>query len=138
MYTLPHQTKYLHIKSLILSLTSSMYFTFLPLETPKKNQTDQSIPRVFLLCLKRNDSQTIKSGSCKKILFSNVYAIAITCFHECFLFYVIDGRHWLSWKFVVTLRFFEAPSCCFLWRQSFEVSPYFILYLHNDNAKVLE
>ena len=31
----------------------------------KKTQTDQSMPRVFLLCLKRNDPQTFKSGSCK-------------------------------------------------------------------------
>ena len=31
----------------------------------KKTRTDQSIPRVFLPCLKRNDPQTFKSDSCK-------------------------------------------------------------------------
>ena len=52
-------------RKLNLSLTSSIYFIFLPLEMQKKTRTDQSIPRVFLLCLKRNDPQTFKSDSCK-------------------------------------------------------------------------
>ena len=52
-------------RNLNLPLTSSIYFVFLPLEMQKKTQTDQSIPCVFLLCLKRNDPQTFKSGSCK-------------------------------------------------------------------------
>ena len=47
-------------KNLNLPLTSSIYFVFLPLEMQKKTQTDQSIPCVFLLCLKRNDPQTFK------------------------------------------------------------------------------
>ena len=52
-------------RKLNLLLTSSIYFVFWPLEMQKKTRTDQSIPRVFLLCLKRNDPQTFKSGSCK-------------------------------------------------------------------------
>ena len=52
-------------RNLNLPLTSSIYFVFLPLEMQKKTQTDQSIPCVFLLCLKRNNPQTFKSGSCK-------------------------------------------------------------------------
>ena len=51
--------------NLNLPLTGSIYFIFLPREMQKKSQTDQSIPCIFLLCLKRNDLQTFKSGSCK-------------------------------------------------------------------------
>ena len=40
-------------------------------------------------------------------LFSNVYAISMTCFNECFLFYVITGRHQ---KFIVTLRAFQTAA----------------------------
>ena len=52
-------------RKLNLPLTSSIYFVFWPLEMQKKTRTDQSIPRVFLLCLKRNDPQTFTSASCK-------------------------------------------------------------------------
>ena len=51
-------------RKLNLPLTSSIYFVFFPLEMQKKTQTDPSIPCVFLLCLKRNNGQTFKSGSC--------------------------------------------------------------------------
>ena len=45
------------------TLTNSILLVFLPLEMQK---TDQSIQHVFSLCLKRNDSETFKSSSCKK------------------------------------------------------------------------
>ena len=40
-------------------------FRLLSPRNAKKTQTDQNIPCVFPLCLKRNDPQTFKSGSCK-------------------------------------------------------------------------
>ena len=60
-------------RKLNLPLTSSIYFIFLPLEMQNKTQTDQSMPRFFLLCLKRSDPQTFKSGSCKKSFLQCVY-----------------------------------------------------------------
>ena len=54
-------------RKLNLPLTSRIYFVFLPLEMQKRTRTDQNIPLVFLLCLKRKDSQTFKSGSCKNL-----------------------------------------------------------------------
>ena len=51
-------------RKLNLPLTSSIYFVFLPPEIQKKTRTNQSIPRVFLLCLKRNVPQTFKGGGC--------------------------------------------------------------------------
>ena len=50
-------------RKLNLPLTSST--SLLPQEMQKKTRTDQSIPQVCLLCLKKNDPQTFKSGSCK-------------------------------------------------------------------------
>ena len=40
---------------------------------PEMQKTDQSILPAFLLCLKRNDPQTFKSGSCKKSFLQCVY-----------------------------------------------------------------
>ena len=76
-----------------LALTSSIYFLFLPLEMQKKNQTDQSILLLFLLCLRRSNPQPLKMAAAKS-RFSNVYVIGTTCFDECFLFRVITRRHY--------------------------------------------
>ena len=59
-------------RKLNLPLTSSIYFVFWPLEMQKKTRTDQSIPRVLLLCLKRNNPQTFKSGSCENFILQCV------------------------------------------------------------------
>ena len=40
-------------------------FHFLTSRNAKKTLTDESIPRVFLFCLKRNDPQIFKTDSCK-------------------------------------------------------------------------
>ena len=90
------KTKFTSLKQYLFRLLTS--------RNAKETQTDQSIPRVFLLCLKRNDSQTCKRGSCN---FSSVYVIGATCFDECFSFYVITKRHYFSWKFIITLRLFK-------------------------------
>ena len=57
-------------RKLNLSLISCVYFAFFPLEMQKRLEQSsircvQSIPCVFPLCLKRNNPQTFKSGSCK-------------------------------------------------------------------------
>ena len=80
-------------------------FRLLTFRNAKKTQTNHRMPRVFLLCLKRNDPQTLKSGSCKRYFFS-AYIIRTACFDKCFSFYVITKRHYFSWKFIVTLRLF--------------------------------
>ena len=101
---LAHQTKYLHMENQVLfSWTLSIWFLF-P-RNAKKSHTDQSIPLAFLLCLKRNVSQTLTSSSCKKIFPKCVYQLAI-CFNECFLFCVITGRHsFFIYKLTVTQKF---------------------------------
>ena len=55
----------------------------------------QSIPDVFLLYLKRNHSQTFKSGSSKS---SSLRCVCYWCnlLRRMFLFYVITRRHYFS------------------------------------------
>ena len=43
-----------------------------------------------------------------KDFLPNVYVIGTACFDECFLFHVIIGRHYFSYKFIVTRRFFAS------------------------------
>ena len=63
-------------RKLNLSLTSSIYFVFLPLEMQKtlinEQWTDKSIPHVFLLCIKRSDQQTFKCSSYKNLFLQCV------------------------------------------------------------------
>ena len=70
------------------------------------------------------------------MFFSIVYVIDATCFDKCFLFHVIAGRRYFSWKFVVTVRFFQPPHCRFLSNKCFERSPYFT-HLHNNSAVLI-
>ena len=58
------------------------------------------------------------------MVLSSVYVIDAICFDECFLFHVIAGRRYFFWEFVVTIRFFQPPYCCFLWNKCFERSSY--------------
>ena len=54
------------------------------------------------------------------------------------LFLLITGKDYFSWKFIVTLTFFEPPCSCFLWNKRFGSSPYFALspqQQYNINTK---
>ena len=76
-----------------LNLPHMQYlFILLTCRNARATETNQSI-RFY--CLKRNDPQTLKSGS-SKTLFSSVYVIGTTCVDEYFLFYMITGRHYFS------------------------------------------
>ena len=68
-----------------IKLTSRKQYLFDCLGSIKAKKTypDQNILQVLLLCLNRNDSQTFKSSSCKKILYP-VYIIDSTGFNEFF------------------------------------------------------
>ena len=67
-----------------------------------KTQKDQSITKVFFKI--RSDPKLFQLAAAKT-LFSKVYVIGMTTFNECFLFHVITGRHYVSQKFIVALRF---------------------------------
>ena len=88
-------------------------FCLLTSRNAKKSPTDQSTFSYFVW--KETIYKLLKVAAAKS-LFSIVYVIGTTCFDECFWFYVIPGRHYFSWKFIVTLillkrhvaAFFEA------------------------------
>ena len=104
-FTLCHINPNIYIyKNLNLPLRSSIYFVFLPLEMQKKDSNRPKYTTCFLTLSEKKQPTSLWKWQLQKP-FSSVYVIATTCFNECFLFYVITGRHCFSWKFVVTLRF---------------------------------
>ena len=60
MYTLAYQTNHLKIEN-IFTFQKKYIFDLLFHCIQKKTYAEQSVPYVFLLCLKRTDSQTFKS-----------------------------------------------------------------------------
>ena len=91
IYFLSHQTKNLHLENKFLSHKQYL-FSLLASKNVKKTSTNQSIPHVLLLCLKRIYPQTLKVASAKTLFFS-VYVIGQTCYDDWFLFHVIIARH---------------------------------------------
>ena len=105
-----------------LPLASSIYFVFLSV---KMTGANQSIPLIFLLCLKRNNTRTFKSGTCKNIFLRCVR-------------YWYNLLRWIlfilcvNWKGLFFVKVYR-----FLWRHWFERSPYFMCYLHNNNMMLI-
>ena len=100
-------------RKLNFPLTSSIYFVFLPIEMQKRLQqtklyhkktpTDQSIPHVFLLCLKRNHPQTFKSGSCK-----NRFPQCVCYLYNLFRWmFFIPCDNWKTLLFMKVYRYSE-------------------------------
>ena len=79
---------------------------------------------------------TFKRGSFKK-LFLQCVCYWYNLLQWIFFFHVICERHYFSWKFIINLRFFWQPCCCFLWSTRFERSSYFIRYLHNNSTMLI-
>ena len=102
-------------RKLNLPFTSSSYFVFLPLEMQKRLELTKAYHSFSYFVWKETIYKPLKVAAAK-FLFSSVYVIGTTCFDECFLFYVISGRHYFPWKFIVILiilnphvaTFFEA------------------------------
>ena len=113
IYTLAHQT----CRKLNLLLVNSTYLIVsAPLKQGRLIQT-----RVhFKFCYSVRIETTHKPSK----LFSSVHVIDATWFDECFLFDVVNRRHYFWQKFVVTKRFFQPPYCFFLWNKCIERSPY--------------
>ena len=64
-FILCHIKPNIYISKIKFASHKQYLFCLLTSRNTKKTRTDQSIPRVFLLCLKRNDPQTFTSASCK-------------------------------------------------------------------------
>ena len=74
-------------------------------------------------------------------LSSSVYVINMICFEECFLFYVITGRHYFFKTFIVTLRVFPTAMLLCSLRDYYHYHKnknFRILhYLLNNSAKLI-
>ena len=67
-----------------------------------------------------------------KDFLPNAYVIGTACFDECFLFHVIIGRHYVSYKFIVTQGFFASIMLLrFLKGIFWKKSVFYVRYLHN-------
>ena len=95
---------------------SQKQYLFSFLASVKKTQTDQSIPQVFLLCLKKIEPQTFKNSSCKNPFLQCVLLVKLTLMNVSYsmrwLVEDITFRKGLSllWDFSnqLVVAFFEA------------------------------
>ena len=63
---------------------------------------------IFLVLSEKNPAHKPSNVAAATNLFFSVYVIGIACFDECFLFYVLTGRHYFLQKSIATLRAFPA------------------------------
>ena len=70
-------------------------------------------------------------------LFSSVYVIGATCLGKCFSFVVITKRHYFSWKFIVTLRFFKHHFATFFEASVLKEVRIFMRYVHINNMRLI-
>ena len=77
-------------------------FGLLTYRNTKKTETDQSIPHVFFLCLKRNNSQTFESSGCKNP------------FPQCVCYWC----NLLRWMFFVLCNNWKTLLCIKVYRYS--------------------
>ena len=124
-------------RKLNLSSTHSIYLVFKPLEMQKRLKQTKVYYKLFLLWMERNDPQTFKIDSCKKNPFFPV-CMSLVQLASMNVFILCDNWKTLPYiNFIVTLNFFNPPCCCFLSSQCFEISPYFMCYLHNDGTMLI-
>ena len=86
---------------------------------------------------KEASQKPLKAAAAKKS-FPNVFIIDTTCFHECFLFYVITGNSTFCTNLTQPRGLVQPPCCCVLWNKCFESSHFmYLCYLHNNITMVL-
>ena len=96
----------------------------------KKTNADQSTSQAFVLCLKRNDSQTFKSSSCEK-LFLQCVCYKYIKYNVLRWMFFIPYDNWKTLFFVKVCRYFKIFSIGILvlsLKQVFWRSPYFTLF----------
>ena len=109
-------------RKLNLPPTSSIYFFFLPLEMQKRLEQAKAYCSFSYFVWKETTHKSLKVGPAKTF-FSSVCIIGTTCFDERFLFYMITGRHYFSWKFILTLKLLKRHVVAFFslllfWKKS--------------------
>ena len=103
-------------------------FVLLFSRNAKNIHKDQSIPQVFLLCPKRNVSQTFKSSRRKKVFLKCVYH----------WFNLLQWMFLIPCKTLVTQRFGTGAMLLLSLKQVlWEESTIYIRYLHNNITVLL-
>ena len=102
-----------------------------------KTHIDQNMLSTFLLCLKRNISQTLKSNSCKQVFPKCIYH-GYYLLRWIFLFPMKTGRILFLFKLIVTQSFGATTMFPPSSKQVFlKKSVFYIHYLHNNIAILL-
>ena len=97
----------------------------------KKAHIDQNTLQTFLLCLKRNVSQTFKSSSCKKVFFKCIYH-SYNLPRQMFFIPCDNSKSLFLNKFIVTQRFGAlAMLLSFLRQVIWKKTVFYIRYLRN-------
>ena len=78
-----------------MPVTNSIYVVFLPLEMQRKLKQTKEYHMFFQFVWKETTHKPLKVVASKNI-FCSMYIIGRTCFDECFLFHVRNGRHYFS------------------------------------------
>ena len=105
-FTLRHIKSNIYIwKTKFVSHKQYLFRSFTSRNT-KKTRTDQSIPRLFLCCLKRNDPQTFKSGSCE-----NPFLQCVCYWYDLlrWMFFILCDN-WKTIFFIKVYRYSESFS----------------------------
>ena len=124
----------LHINFLLIN---GIFWSSLLWKSKEWTHANQSISQVFLLCLKRNNSQTFKSIATAKKPFSLVYMLSaqLALINSFYSMWQLEDN--VSYKsLLLPWGSFQPPCSCVVWNTRFEISPYFNFYLHNTNTKV--
>ena len=137
MNPLAHQTKCLHVEKTKFSSHEHYIFGLLCSRNAKKTHTDQSILLTFILCRKRNVSQTLKSSSCKKVFPKCVYHG-----HNLLRWiFFIPSDNWKTFFFIQTYdypevwfnRYVAALIETIFWKKF----AFYIHYFHNNITMLL-
>ena len=134
-FTICHINPNIYIKKTKFASHKQYLFPLITCINTKKTQNDQTIPRVFF-AWKETTHKPLNVAAAKSF-FSIVYVTDTNYFDECFLFFVMIGRHYLSWKFNVTLRLFLSAMVLFSLKPMFERGLHFMFYLHNNNTMLI-
>ena len=95
-FTLCHIKTNTHIHKTKFASHKQYLFCLLTSRSAKKTRTDQSIPCVFLLCLKRNVPQTFKSASCNNPFLQCIWY----CYNLLWWMFFILRDNWKAILFI--------------------------------------
>ena len=93
----------------------------------------------FATLSERKYLTNLQKQQLQKNFFPSVYVIGTTCFDKCFLFDVINGRHYFFYKFIIIQSFFATTMLLYSLKKVFrKKSVFYLRYLLNNTAMLLK